>query len=98
MKPVGLPPDSVRSRPMNCIISTGVLKALCCAGEMQASPCITPRAAAISAVTLAPGKMPPWPGLAPWLSLSSIILTCGSVALAVNRSSLNVPSGLRQPK
>jgi len=65
LKPVGLPPESVRSLAMNCIISTGVRKALWLAGEMQASPSFTPRAAAISAVTLAPGSTPPWPGLAP---------------------------------
>ena len=27
-------------------------------------------------MTLAAGSTPPWPGLAPWLSLISIILTC----------------------
>jgi hypothetical protein len=74
----GLAARQLRSRAMNCIISTGVEKALWLAGEMQSTPLGTPRAAAISAVTLAPGSTPPWPGLAPWLSLSSIILTCGS--------------------
>jgi hypothetical protein len=33
LKPAGLPPDSVRSRSMKCIISTGVAKALCAAGR-----------------------------------------------------------------
>jgi hypothetical protein len=68
------------------------------AGETQSTPTGTPRAAAISGVTLGPGSTPPWPGLAPWLSLSSIIFTCGSRALAAKRSSLKLPSSLRQPK
>ena len=42
--------------------------------------------AAISALTLAAGSTPPWPGLAPWLSLISIILTCGSAAVSAKRS------------
>mmetsp|Transcript_9623 Transcript_9623/g.22372 ORF Transcript_9623/g.22372 Transcript_9623/m.22372 type:complete len:239 (-) Transcript_9623:174-890(-) len=65
LKPVGLPPDRFRSLSMNCIISTGVENALWRAGEMQAWPTGTPRAAAISGVTLGPGSTPPWPGLAP---------------------------------
>ena len=56
LKPVGLPPDSWRRRSMNCIISIGVENALCAAGEMQSTPSGTPRAAAISGVTLGPGK------------------------------------------
>jgi hypothetical protein len=98
LKPVGLPPESFRSLAMKCIISTGVENALWLEGEMQSLPCGTPRAAAISSVTLGPGRMPPWPGLAPWLILSSISLTCGSRALALKRSSLKLPSSLRQPK
>ena len=98
MKPTGLPPDSSRSRAMKCIISIGVENALCDDGEMQSTPTGTPRAAAISGVTLGAGSTPPWPGLAPWLSLISIILTCGSRALAMKRSSLKLPSSLRQPK
>ena len=38
LKPVGLPPESSRSRSMNCIISIGVVKALCAAGETQSTP------------------------------------------------------------
>lgn len=76
----------------------GVEKALWADGEMQSTPIGTPRAAAISGVTLAPGSTPPWPGLAPWLSLISMSLTCGSSALAWKRSALKVPSSLRQPK
>ena len=51
LKPVGLPPESSRSRSMNCIISIGVEKALWQAGETQSTPTGTPRAAAISGVT-----------------------------------------------
>ncbi len=65
---------------------------------MQATPTGMPRASAISGVTFAPGSTPPWPGLAPWLSFSSISLTCGSVAFAWNLSALNVPSSFLQPK
>jgi hypothetical protein len=62
------------------------------------SPACTPRVAAISGVTFRPGSTPPWPGLAPWLSLTSIILTAGSVAFAAKRSSLKRPCSSRQPK
>ena len=65
LKPTGLPPESSRKRSMKAIISSGVRKALCEDGEMQSTPSGTPRACAISGVTLAPGRMPPWPGLAP---------------------------------
>ena len=74
LKPVGLPPDSSRSLAMNSINSTGVEKAEWRAGEIQSWPMGTPRVAAISALTFAAGNTPPWPGLAPWLSLTSIIL------------------------
>ena len=60
---------------MKPIISRGVEKALWRGGETQSRPRGTPRVAAISGVTLAAGRMPPWPGLAPWLSLISIIFT-----------------------
>ena len=61
-------------------------------------PTFTPRASAMASVTLAPGRMPPWPGFAPWLSLISIILTWSSAAVCENISGLNAPSGVRQPK
>src|ERR1700760_3144426 len=59
-------------KPMN---SSGVVKALWAAGETQSRSRGTPRVSAISAVILALGSTPPWPGLAPWLSLISIIFT-----------------------
>ena len=78
---------------MNAIISSGVEKALWLAGEMQSLPISTPRISAISGLTLAAGSTPPWPGLAPWLSLISIILICGLAAAAANLSGSNPPSG-----
>ena len=65
LKPTGLPPERSRNCLTKYIISRGVLKALWEEGEMQDSPTLTPRASAISAVTLGPGNIPPWPGLAP---------------------------------
>jgi len=98
LNPVGLPPESVRRRSTNRIISIGVENALWVAGEMQSTHGTTPRAAAISSVTLGPGSTPPWPGLAPCESLISTIFTCGSVAFATKRSSWKVPLSLQQPK
>ncbi|MNO50842.1 hypothetical protein D3C76_412280 [compost metagenome] len=83
---------------MNCIISMGVEKALWRDGDMQSSPISTPRVSAISRVTLCLGRMPPWPGLAPWLILISIIRTCGLRAWVAKRSGSKRPSGVRQPK
>jgi hypothetical protein len=59
LKPAGLPPESRRMVPMNCIISIGVEKAEWCDGEMQSTPIGTPRAAAISALTFTAGRTPP---------------------------------------
>ncbi|MNQ36979.1 hypothetical protein D3C85_505110 [compost metagenome] len=98
LKPTGLPPDSSRNVAMNCSISMGVEKALCREGEMQSSPIVTPRVREISSVTLCLGRMPPWPGLAPWLSLTSIIFTCGSLACTAKRCGSKRPSAVRQPK
>jgi len=75
LKPTGLPPESSRKRAMKCIISVGVENAEWAGGEMTSVPTGTPLIAAISGVFLPPGRMPPWPGLAPWESLTSIILT-----------------------
>ncbi len=83
---------------MNCIISIGVEKARCEAGEMQSSPIATPRILEISSETFAAGSTPPWPGLAPWLILSSTILIWSSQATRANSSGLKLPSRLRQPK
>ncbi|MNP27554.1 hypothetical protein D3C76_1204720 [compost metagenome] len=98
MKPTGLPPDSSRSCWMKCIISIGVENALWRDGEMQSSPIRMPRVSAISRVTLCLGRIPPWPGLAPWLILISIIRTWGVRACAAKRSGSKRPSLVRQPK
>src|ERR1700685_2057408 len=98
LKPAGLPPESFRIVAMNCIISIGVENAEWHDGEMQSTPSGTPRVAAISGLTLAAGNTPPWPGLAPWLSLSSTIFIWSFFALAANFSGEKVPSALRQLK
>ena len=98
LKPVGLPPDSVRSRSTNSSSPRGVENSECVAGEMQSLPIGTPRVSAISGVIFAAGSTPPWPGFAPCDSFTSIILTCGSAACFANLSGLKVPSSLRQPK
>ena len=98
LKPTGLPADSRRSSTMKFISSMGVVKAEWLDGEMQSRPSVTSRVAAISAVTLAAGSTPPWPGLAPWDSLISIILTWGSAARSAKRSGEKRPFSSRQPK
>ncbi len=75
-----------------------VLNAECLDGDTHSTPIGTPRVIAISALTLAAGSTPPWPGLAPCDSLISIILTWSWVAFATNFSSLKRPSSPRQPK
>ena len=98
LKPVGLPPERSRSSWMNSSSPIGVEKALCAGGEWHSTPSGMPRASAISGLTLAAGRMPPCPGLAPWLSLSSIIFTWGSTALRWKRSRSKRPASSRQPK
>ena len=98
LNPTGLPPDRPRNLSIKSIISSGVEKAPWLAGETQSMPIGTPRMAAISGVTLAAGRTPPWPGLAPWLSLISIILICGFCATRRNFQAEKAPSSVRQPK
>ena len=98
LKPVGLPPDSVRSRSTKRSRPIGVSNAECEAGDTQSTQGGTPRAAAISRVTLGPGSMPPWPGLAPCESLTSIIRTCSVQAFSMKRSVSKRPCASRQPK
>jgi len=98
LKPMGLPSVRSRSLAMNCIISIGVRKALWAGGEITSWPMGTWRISEISCVTLAAGRMPPWPGLAPWLTLISTILTASVVALAAKRSSEKPPAAVRAPK
>src|SRR5659263_405115 len=72
LNPMGLPPERRRSVAMNATNSVGVLKVLCDGGDTTVFPMGTPRVAAISALTLAPGSTPPSPGLAPCDSLIEI--------------------------
>ena len=65
----------LRSLTRNSSSPIGVENARWPGGEKTVSPGFTPRMAAISSVTFAPGRMPPWPGLAPCESLSSTIRT-----------------------
>ena len=53
---------------------------------------------AISCVTLAPGSMPPSPGLAPCDSLISIALTGAEATTSLSRSRSNIPRSSRHPK
>ncbi len=81
LNPTGLPSASSRRRARKSISSSGVEKVRWATGEWTVPPTGTPRARAISPPTFAPGRMPPPPGLAPWESLSSIILTASRPAL-----------------
>ncbi len=98
LKPTGFPPERLRSVEMKCTISSGVPNAVCAGGETTVCPIGTPRVAAISAVTFAPGSTPPKPGLAPWDILIETALTAGSAAFSRNFSASKWPSGVRQPK
>ena len=98
LNPTGLPPDSLRSAEMNSMSSIGVRKALCAGGETTLRPTWTPRVAAISGLTLAPGSKPPSPGLAPWDSFIDMALTAGMVAFSVNVPGSKHPSESRHPK
>ena len=42
-------------------------------------------------VTFAPGSMPPWPGLAPWLNLISVIFTWSICAFSAKRPGSKSP-------
>ena len=98
LKPTGLPLQRSRRVAMNSSSSIGVSKAEWPGGEKQSCPSGTLRAWAISRVTLTPGRMPPWPGLAPCEILSSTIFTCSTLACSANISTSKLPSSSRQPK
>ena len=98
LKPAGLPPESSRILAMNSMSSTGVLNTRCAAGLMQSTPMGTPRISETSLVILSAGSTPPMPGLAPWLSFSSTILTWSSWALSRNLAGSKSPSSVRAPK
>src|SRR5882757_915806 len=98
LNPIGLPPDSLRRVAMNWTNSVGVENALCAGGDTTVLPIGTPRVAAISALTLAPGSTPPKPGLAPWDNLIEIALTDGNRDFSANATGSKRPSASRQPK
>ena len=98
LNPAGLPPDSSRISAMNSISSTGVRNTEWADGLTHFSPCGTSRIRAISALTLAAGRTPPMPGLAPWLSLSETILTWSLDALLANSPRSKWPSLVRVEK
>ena len=52
---------------------------------------------AISSLTFAPGRIPPLPGFAPWLSLISNIFTVSCAATSRSLSSSRLPSRSRTP-
>ena len=83
LMPTGSPVASAM-RSMNSSMPSTSWKAVCPAGLLQSTPTGMPRMAAISGVTLAPGSMPPRPGLAPWLSLISMART-GAVVDGVDQ-------------
>ena len=60
-------------------------------GLMQSFPGRTPRIFAISSVTLCPGRTPPFPGLAPWESLTSMARTVGAPASVSTSLSISAP-------
>lgn len=98
LNPTGLPPESLRSVARNPTNSVGVWNALCDGGETTVCPTGTPRVAAISALTFAPGNTPPSPGLAPCDSFTEMALTDGSAALSAKATGSKRPSASRHPK
>ncbi len=98
LKPTGLPPESSRSCSMKRSRPSTSEKALWPGGESTVWPGSMCRMRAISGVFLLAGSTPPWPGLAPWLSFTSIMRTCGRRAFSRNSSGLKFPLASRQPK
>jgi hypothetical protein len=75
--------------------SPGVVNALCAGGDTTVFPMGTPRVAAISALTLAPGSTPPRPGLAPCDNLIEIAFTEGNCDFSAKVAASNRPSASR---
>ena len=69
--PTGIPPAASERRSAKSSNSVDVAEGRWAAGLTQSLPIATPRICTISGVILAAGRMPPAPGLAPWLSLIS---------------------------
>ena len=95
--PTGSPVSAATSSTKSSIESTS-WKAVCRLGEAQSTPGSMPRISAISWVTLAPGSMPPRPGLAPCDSLISIAFTGAPAHRSLRRASSNSPRSSRHPK
>ena len=70
----------------------------CRLGDAQSTPGSMPRISAISSLTLAPGSIPPRPGLAPWDSLISIARTGADATRSLSRARSKWPCSSRQPK
>ena len=73
-------------------------KTACRLGEAQSWPAGIPRISAISLLTLAPGSIPPSPGLAPCDSLISIAFTGADWTRSTRRARSKTPFSSRQPK
>ena len=95
--PTGSPVASATVSTKSTIESTSE-KTWCRLGEAQSLPCSMPRTSAISALTLAPGSMPPSPGLAPCDSLISIARTGFDATMSTSRARSKSPFASRQPK
>ena len=94
--PVGLPVTR-RTRATRSSRSPTSSVSRCRFGLTESRPAGMPRIAAISSVTLAAGRMPPLPGLAPWLSLISNIRTWSSAAIRARRPSSSTPTSPQTP-
>ncbi len=97
LMPTGTPVSVAMSSTKSRRLSTSV-NAVCRDGLAQSLPIGMPRISLISWVTLAAGRSPPSPGLAPCESLISIALTGAESTTSLSRSRENLPSSLRQPK
>ncbi len=96
LKPTGLPVSS-RIRAIIASRSSTELMSGWRFGLIESWPSRMPRMRAISALTLAPGRMPPLPGLAPCDSLISNMRTLSCAASSRSLSSERLPSRSRTP-
>ena len=65
---------------------------------MQSLPTSMPRTPAMTELTLAPGNIPPSPGLAPWDSLTSMARTGFASHSSTSRPRSKRPAASRTPK
>ena len=97
LMPTGRPVSAASSSTQSSRLSTSENSA-CRDGLMQSFPSCTPRVAAISADTFGPGRTPPRPGLAPWLSFTSSARTGADATRSFSRERSKRPCSSRQPK